>query len=67
MFKIEVEIDTLEQPDDALALSVDAVLLDNMSPEELARAVNQAEGRLIIEASGSGVTAARLAVPRQLI
>lgn len=52
MVKIEVEIDTLEQLDDALALGVDAVLLDNMSPQELTRAVQLVNGRLITEASG---------------
>ena len=52
MVKIEVEIDTLEQLDDALALGVDAVLLDNMSPQELTRAVQLVNGRLLTEASG---------------
>ena len=52
MVKIEVEIDTLEQLDDALGLGVDAVLLDNMSPQELTRAVQMVNGRLITEASG---------------
>ncbi|MUT22894.1 carboxylating nicotinate-nucleotide diphosphorylase [Mesorhizobium japonicum] len=52
MVKIEVEVDTLEQLDIALALGIDAVLLDNMSVEDLARAVATVDGRVITEASG---------------
>lgn len=55
MVKIEVEVDTLEQLEIALAAGVDAVLLDNMSVEQLARAVAMVGGRAITEASG-GVT-----------
>ncbi|KQU75488.1 nicotinate-nucleotide pyrophosphorylase [Aminobacter sp. DSM 101952] len=52
LVKIEVEVDTLEQLDEVLALGVDAVLLDNMTPETLARAVEMVGGRAITEASG---------------
>lgn len=52
MVKIEVEVDTLEQLDLALEVGVDAVLLDNMSLEELARAVAMVGDRAITEASG---------------
>ncbi|RWJ39774.1 MAG: carboxylating nicotinate-nucleotide diphosphorylase [Mesorhizobium sp.] len=52
MVKIEVEVDTLEQLETALSSKVDAVLLDNMSIEELARAVAMVGGRAITEASG---------------
>jgi nicotinate-nucleotide pyrophosphorylase (carboxylating) len=52
MVKIEVEVDTLSQLEEALALGVDAVLLDNMSLEDLARAVRMVDGRLVTEASG---------------
>ncbi|RUV50747.1 carboxylating nicotinate-nucleotide diphosphorylase [Mesorhizobium sp. M5C.F.Ca.IN.020.29.1.1] len=52
MVKIEVEVDTLEQLEVALTVGVDAVLLDNMSLEELARAVAMVGGRAITEASG---------------
>ena len=52
MIKIEVEIDTLEQLDEALALPVDAVLLDNMSIGELTKAVSRAKGKVVTEASG---------------
>ncbi|MGX9148017.1 carboxylating nicotinate-nucleotide diphosphorylase [Mesorhizobium sp. 128a] len=52
MVKIEVEVDTLDQLEMALQVGVDAVLLDNMSVEELARAVAMVGGRAITEASG---------------
>jgi nicotinate-nucleotide pyrophosphorylase (carboxylating) len=52
LVKIEVEVDTLDQLDEALGLGVDAVLLDNMTLEDLRRAVTMAKGRSITEASG---------------
>jgi nicotinate-nucleotide pyrophosphorylase (carboxylating) len=52
LVKIEVEVDTLDQLDEALGLGVDAVLLDNMTLEDLQRAVTMAKGRSITEASG---------------
>lgn len=52
LVKIEVEVDTLDQLEEALSVGADAVLLDNMSPERLARAVAMIGGRAIAEASG---------------
>ncbi|TIV13626.1 MAG: carboxylating nicotinate-nucleotide diphosphorylase, partial [Mesorhizobium sp.] len=52
MVKIEVEVDTLDQLDLALQAGVDAVLLDNMSVEDLAQGVAMVGGRAITEASG---------------
>ena len=52
MVKVEVEVDTLEQLDEALSEGVDAVLLDNMGPDTLRRAVETIDGRAISEASG---------------
>src|SRR5690606_25593097 len=52
LLKIEVEVDTLEQLDEALSVGVDVVLLDNMSPEQLREAVRRVDGRAITEASG---------------
>ncbi len=52
LVKIEVEVDTLAQLDEALAVGADAVLLDNMSPETLSRAVAMIDGRAVSEASG---------------
>ncbi len=53
--KIEVEVKDIQQLEEALAAGVDIVLLDNMSIEEIKRAVEMAKGRAILEASG-GVT-----------
>lgn len=55
LVKIEVEVDTVEQLDEALAAGVDAVLLDNMDAETLRRAVERVDGRAVTEASG-GIT-----------
>jgi nicotinate-nucleotide pyrophosphorylase (carboxylating) len=52
LVKIEVEVDTLGQLEEALAVGVDAVLLDNMAPETLAKAVHMIDGRALSEASG---------------
>lgn len=52
LVKIEVEVDTLAQLDEALAEGVDAVLLDNMTPEQLGQAVRTIDGCAIAEASG---------------
>lgn len=50
--KIEVEADTLEQVSHAVAAGADIVLLDNMTPAQLAAAVRLCAGRVITEASG---------------
>ena len=52
MVKIELEVDTLEQLEQALTLGVDAVLLDNMSLGDLRKAVAMVNGRALTEASG---------------
>jgi nicotinate-nucleotide pyrophosphorylase (carboxylating) len=52
---IEVECDTLDQVEEAIAAGADAILLDNMGLEDLSRAVALARGRARLEASG-GVT-----------
>ena len=52
LVKIEVEVDTLAQLEEAMAVGVDAVLLDNMSPDTLRRAVAMVDRRAITEASG---------------
>lgn len=51
--KIEVEVDTLAQLEEVLALGVDVVLLDNMSPATLSEAVKMIDGRCLAEASGN--------------
>lgn len=52
LVKIEIEVDTLDQLEQALSVGADAVLLDNMSPEQLTRAVAMIAGRALSEASG---------------
>jgi len=52
MVKIELEVDTLAQLEEALHLRVDAVLLDNMGPDMLRQAVAMVDGRAVTEASG---------------
>ena len=49
---IEVEVDTLEQLREAIAVGADLVLLDNMTPAECAEAVKIAHGKVRLEASG---------------
>jgi nicotinate-nucleotide pyrophosphorylase (carboxylating) len=53
MVKVEVEVDTLDQLREALETPIDAVLLDNMTPQQLAQAVDLVGGRVITEASGT--------------
>ena len=53
MAKVEVEVDSLAQLEEALALGVDTILLDNMKPDDLKRAVGIAKGRAVLEASGN--------------
>ncbi len=52
LVKIELEVDTLDQLREALDHGIDAVLLDNMDPATLARAVAMVAGRAVTEASG---------------
>lgn len=52
MVKIEVEVDDLDQLREALSQPIDAVLLDNMTPAQLAEAVRIVDGRVVTEASG---------------
>jgi nicotinate-nucleotide pyrophosphorylase (carboxylating) len=55
LVKVEVEVDTLAQLEEALRFPIDAVLLDNMDLATLTRAVALVGGRVPAEASG-GVT-----------
>ena len=52
LVKIEVEVDTLKQLETAIDAAPDAVLLDNMAPSTLRRAVELVDGRMVTEASG---------------
>ena len=53
MVKVEVEVDSLAQLEEALREGVDTILLDNMSLEDLSRAVALAKDKAVLEASGN--------------
>ncbi|HYG59166.1 MAG TPA: carboxylating nicotinate-nucleotide diphosphorylase [Symbiobacteriaceae bacterium] len=58
-FRVEVEVETLEQLQEALDAGADIILLDNMDTDTMRRAVEISGGKAIIEASG-GITAANV-------
>jgi nicotinate-nucleotide pyrophosphorylase (carboxylating) len=62
MTKIEIEVDTLAQLEEALSLGADTILLDNMTPDDLRRAVALAKGRAVLEASGNVTLATARAI-----
>ncbi len=53
LLKIQVEVENLDELREALKSGVDAVLLDNMSREEVRKAVSLARGKVILEVSGN--------------
>ncbi len=55
LVKVEVEVESLDQLDEAIAAGADVVMLDNMAPAALREAVERAAGRVVLEASG-GIT-----------
>ena len=63
--KIEIEVETLEQLKEALDAGADIVMLDNMSPENMAEAVAMTKGRAETECSGN-VTKENIARPTNL-
>ena len=50
--RIEVEVETVDEAMEALEAHADAILLDNMSLEEMRQVVTLAQGRCLLEASG---------------
>jgi len=50
--RIEVETDTLEQVEECIECGADIIMLDNMPPEIMERAVQMISGRAMVEASG---------------
>lgn len=50
--KIEVETENLTQVEEALAAGADIIMLDNMEPEDMRKAVSLVAGRALLEASG---------------
>ncbi len=53
LIRIQVEVETLGELEEAISVGADAVLLDNMSDDQLLAAVQLADGQLILEASGN--------------
>ncbi len=51
--KVEVEIDRFDQLEEALAGGADIIMLDNMSTDDMKRAVKKVAGRAVLEASGN--------------
>ena len=62
MIKVEVEVDRIDQLGEALAAGADAILLDNMTPDQMREAVAIIDGRAIVEASGHITTETARAV-----
>ena len=50
--RVEVEVESVDEAREALDAGAEILLLDNMSPAEMARAVDLARGRAVTEASG---------------
>ncbi|MDE5738273.1 MAG: carboxylating nicotinate-nucleotide diphosphorylase [Oscillospiraceae bacterium] len=53
MTKIEVEVRNLEELQEALAVGCEIIMLDNMSCEDMAKAVAITDGKALLEASGN--------------
>ena len=51
--KIEVEVGNLEELKEALTLGVEIIMLDNMTNEDMAKAVEMTNGKALLEASGN--------------
>ena len=51
--KIEIEVETLEQVKEAVEAGADIIMLDNMSPEDMKKAVELIDGRAQTECSGN--------------
>lgn len=51
--KIEVEVEDFQQLDEALKAGADIIMLDNMSCEDMKKAVDTVNGRAVLEASGN--------------
>ena len=66
LVKVEVEVESLEQLDEALAANADVILLDNMDDAMIKAAVARAAGRATLEASGN-MDAARIEALRDVI
>ncbi len=50
---VEVEVETFEELDQALAAGADVIMLDNFSLDDMREAVRRSAGRATLEASGN--------------
>jgi nicotinate-nucleotide pyrophosphorylase (carboxylating) len=53
LIKVEVELDSIDQIDEALSADPDVIMLDNLLPAKMREAVMKIAGRAIVEASGN--------------
>jgi len=53
VYKVEVEVENLEEVREALETGVDVIMLDNFTPEEVKRAVEIIRGKALVEVSGN--------------
>lgn len=51
--KIEVEVENLDQVEEAIDARADIIMLDNMKPEDIKKAVEKINGRALVELSGN--------------
>ena len=51
--KIEVEVESIEQMNEAITAGADIIMLDNMDNTTMKKAVDIADGRVLLEASGN--------------
>lgn len=58
--RVEIEVETLEGVDEALAAGADIIMLDNFNPSELRTALERCRGRALVEVSGK-ITLERIA------
>ncbi len=52
LLKVEIEVSSLKQVQEALAAGADVIMLDNMSDTDIRQAVSEIKGRALIEVSG---------------
>ena len=52
LLRIEVEVESIQEAEEALAAGADVIMLDNMSLEQIREAVARIAGRAIVEISG---------------
>jgi nicotinate-nucleotide pyrophosphorylase (carboxylating) len=64
LLKVEVEVETLNQVEQALQAGAEVIMLDNMAPAMLAEGVKMIGGRAIVEASGGVSLETVMAVAR---